>query len=69
MAAVMSGFKDGRQVIVPVLLEFTGSDERTSTQNIHNSSTRSHASEEENRAGPRSKNCKCKWAFRVILGS
>jgi hypothetical protein len=29
MAAVMSGFKDGRQVIVPVLLEFTGSDERT----------------------------------------
>jgi hypothetical protein len=24
MAAVMSGFKDGRQVIVPVPLEFTG---------------------------------------------
>jgi hypothetical protein len=24
MAAIMSGFKDGRQVIVPVLLEFTG---------------------------------------------
>jgi hypothetical protein len=24
MAAIMSGFKDGGQVIVPVLLEFTG---------------------------------------------
>jgi hypothetical protein len=28
---------------------------------IHNSSTRSHPSEDENRARNRSKNCKCKW--------
>jgi hypothetical protein len=29
----------------------------------HNSSTRSHTSEEENRTRNRSKNCKCKQAF------
>ena len=32
----------------------------THTQNIHYSSTRSHASEEENRTRNRSENCKCK---------
>jgi hypothetical protein len=39
----MSGFKDGRQVIVPVHLEFTSS----LGLNIYNSSTHSHPSEEE----------------------
>ena len=31
--------------------------------NIHSASTRSHASEEENR----SKNCKCKWVLKARL--
>ena len=35
------------------------------TKNINSSSTRSHASEEENRTGNRSKNCKCKRASTV----
>jgi hypothetical protein len=37
----------------------------TDTKNIHNSSTRSHPSEDENRTRYRSKNCKCKWAFAL----
>jgi hypothetical protein len=38
------------------------SDEGTYTQNIHNSSTRSHPSEEETRT----RNRKCKHAFREV---
>ena len=41
------------------------SDEGTCTLNIRNSSTRSHASEGENRTRNRSKNCKCKQALRI----
>ena len=37
----------------------------TYTQNINSSSTRSHASEGENRTRNRSKNFKCKRAFRT----
>ena len=37
-------------------------DESIHTQKIHNSSTRSHASEEKNRTRNRCKNCKCKRA-------
>jgi hypothetical protein len=39
------------------------------TQNIHNSSTRSHPSEEENRTRNRSKNCKCILCKRVFSQS
>jgi hypothetical protein len=46
-------------------MSYEPSDEGTSTQNIHQSSTRSHASEEENR----SENCKCKWVFRNVPDS
>jgi hypothetical protein len=35
--------------------------------NIHNSSTRSHPSEEENRTRNRSKNCKCKLIRLYVL--
>jgi hypothetical protein len=35
------------------------------TQNIHNSSTHSHPSEEENRTKNRSQNCKCKRALML----
>ena len=41
-------------------MSYECSDEGTCTQNIRNSSTRSHPSEEENRTRNRSKNCKCK---------
>jgi hypothetical protein len=44
-------------------MSYECSDEGSCTQNIHNPSTRSHASEEENR----NKNCKCKQAFTVDL--
>ena len=40
------------------------SDEGVHTQNIRNPSTRSHASEEENRTRNRSKNRKCKGPYR-----
>ena len=40
--------------------------EGTHTQNIHYSSTRSHASEEENRTRNRSENCKCKRVYTQI---
>jgi hypothetical protein len=39
---------------------YESSDEGTCIQNIRNSSTRSHASEEENCTRNRCKNCKCK---------
>jgi hypothetical protein len=48
-------------------MSYKCSDEGTCTQNIHNLSTRSHPSEEENRARNRSKNCKCKQAFTQRL--
>ena len=41
-------------------MSYECSDEGTYIHNIHNSSTRSHASEDENRTRYRSKNCKCK---------
>jgi hypothetical protein len=44
MRCNMTGFKDGGQVIVPVLLEFTG----VPRQSIHNASARSLVLEEAN---------------------
>jgi hypothetical protein len=46
-------------------MSFESSDEGTYTQNIPNSSIRSHPSEGENR----SKNCKCKRAFMKFINS
>jgi hypothetical protein len=47
-------------------MSYECSDEGTHTQNIRNSSTRSHASEDENRARNHSENCKCELAFRIL---
>ena len=44
-------------------MSYECSDEGTYTQNIHNPSTLSHVSEDENRLGNHSKYCRCKWAF------
>ena len=46
-------------------MSYEPSDEGSHTQNIHQSSTRSHASEEENH----SENCKCKQVFRNVPDS
>jgi hypothetical protein len=46
-------------------ISYECSDEGTCTPNIHNSSTRSHPSEGENRTRNRSKSCKCKRAFTL----
>jgi hypothetical protein len=48
-------------------INYECSDEGTCTPNIHNSSTRSHASEGENRTRNRSKNCKCKQAIKCAV--
>jgi hypothetical protein len=45
-------------------MSYKCSDEGTGNHNIHNSSTHSHPSEED-----RTKNCKCKRAFRGGVGS
>ena len=50
-------------------ISYECSDEGTCTPNIHNSSTRSHPSEGENRTRNRSKSCKCKRAFTLHVWS
>jgi hypothetical protein len=47
-------------------MSYECSDEGTYTQIIHNTSTRSHVSEGENRTRNRSKNCQCKRALDTV---
>ena len=48
-------------------VQMTTYDDDKYTQNIHNTSTRSHASEEDNRTRNHWKNCKCKRTLIVNL--
>jgi hypothetical protein len=47
-------------------MSYECSDEGTYIHNIHNLSTRSHASEDESRTRNRSKNSKCKQALKCL---
>jgi hypothetical protein len=48
-------------------ISYECSDEGTCTPTIHNSYTRSHASEGENRTRNHSKKCKCKRVLTILL--
>jgi hypothetical protein len=50
--------------MAPPLMSYECSEYVYPHLNIHNSSTRSHALEDENRARNHSKSCKCKRALR-----
>ena len=49
-------------------MSYVCSDEGTNIHNIHNSSTRSHASEDENRTRYRSKNLRACQTAKLRLG-